>query len=312
MGIRCLNKFLLQKCKKGIQKINLLELSNKHIAVDISIYMYRFKSEGNLIEGIFQLNILFDKYNITPIYVFDTKNPGIKINTINARKNNRLNAIKEYDTLVEKTKYNKHDDKDFQRLNKLKRDIVQISREDILNVKKLFDLQNKIYINATGEADYLCAKLVKENYAYACMSEDTDLFAYGCPCVLRYFSIINESLVKYDYCEILNELNINDDEFKTLCIVSTNDYNTSNYNIWMIMNYVEKYNNRDVDNLIYNLINNTDIDIDIKTFYKLYNIFNLNDITIDHNLFTKNNMSKNLDKKELYTFLSNHNFVIVE
>jgi len=46
------------------------------------------------------------------------------------------------------------------------------------------------YIDADGEADQLCASLVLKNKVYACLSEDMDLFVYGCPRVLRYLSFI--------------------------------------------------------------------------------------------------------------------------
>ena len=36
-----------------------------------------------------------------------------------------------------------------------------------------------------GEADELCAKLVIKRYAYACLSEDMDLFVYGCNKIMR-------------------------------------------------------------------------------------------------------------------------------
>ena len=42
------------------------------------------------------------------------------------------------------------------------------------------------YYESEGESDYVCAKMVKQKIAFACMSEDMDMFVYGCPKVLRY------------------------------------------------------------------------------------------------------------------------------
>ena len=44
MGIPKLNKLLLEKCENTelIKKINLHELSGKTIAIDTSIYLYKF------------------------------------------------------------------------------------------------------------------------------------------------------------------------------------------------------------------------------------------------------------------------------
>ena len=64
------------------------------------------------------------------------------------------------------------------------------------------------YIEAKGEADQLCAKLVIKRYAYACLSEDMDLFVYGCPRVIRYLSLINETVIIYYLDNILNDLDL--------------------------------------------------------------------------------------------------------
>ena len=60
--------------------------------------------------------------------------------------------------------------------------------------------------------------------AWACLSEDTDLFVYGCSRVLRYFSLINHTVVLYHMKGILKELNMTQEEFKDVCILSGTDY----------------------------------------------------------------------------------------
>ena len=53
MGIRNLNRFLKENASSAIRLCGLSELSGKRIAVDVSIYMYQFASEGTLIENIY-------------------------------------------------------------------------------------------------------------------------------------------------------------------------------------------------------------------------------------------------------------------
>ena len=53
------------------------------------------------------------------------------------------------------------------------------------------------------EADELCAKLVVKK-AFACLSEDMDMFVYGCPKVLRYLSLLNETVVVYTQKDMLD------------------------------------------------------------------------------------------------------------
>ena len=57
------------------------------------------------------------------------------------------------------------------------------------------------------------------------MSEDMDLFVYGCPRVLRYFSLLKHNVVVYTTKQIFEELGISEEEFRQICILSGTDYN---------------------------------------------------------------------------------------
>ena len=73
MGVQHLNSLLRAHCTDGIRRITLGDLSGKKIAIDTSIYMYRFLEQGSLIENMFVLVNMLLKYNITPVFVFDGK-----------------------------------------------------------------------------------------------------------------------------------------------------------------------------------------------------------------------------------------------
>ena len=53
MGIKHLNRFLRTECSNSIKFVSIAELTGKKIAIDISIYMYKYASEGGLIENIY-------------------------------------------------------------------------------------------------------------------------------------------------------------------------------------------------------------------------------------------------------------------
>ena len=57
------------------------------------------------------------------------------------------------------------------------------------------------------------------------MSDDMDMFVYGCNYVIRDVDIVNRTAVLYDLQQILAELNITYDNFKRVCIISGTDYN---------------------------------------------------------------------------------------
>ncbi len=231
MGIRYLNKFLRNECKNSITINKLSDLSGKKIAVDISIYLYRFASEGTLLENIYLMLSLFRHYNITPIFVFDGKPPAEKKELLVKRREDKITAENEYKQLQEqlKTEGNNMDEDDKQELissmDMLKKQFVYISKSKIETVKELIRLYGATYYDAPGEADELCALLVLKKKVCACLSEDMDLFVYGCPVVLRYLSLMNHTVVTYNMKGILEELGLTQKEFREICVLSGTDYN---------------------------------------------------------------------------------------
>ncbi len=78
MGIKHLNKFLRDEAQKSIKFISLAELSGKKIAVDISIYMYKYASDGTLLENMYLMLSTMRHYDIVPVFIFDGKPPPEK------------------------------------------------------------------------------------------------------------------------------------------------------------------------------------------------------------------------------------------
>lgn len=241
MGIRALNKFLQAKCISSIKSIPLSELSGKKIAVDISIYLYKYISENALLENLYLMISIFRTNNIIPVFIFDGKPPTEKNDTIASRKKNKTNAREEYYRLkllidnmktgqdaeaeTQKQKQKEYEINDMsQTMEQLKKKFISITYDDIQNVKTLLQAYGVTYFEAPGEADILCAKLVTNNIVYACLSEDTDMFVYGCGRVLRYLSLTLSNVVIYDLNHILKTLNVTMEMFKKICILYGCDY----------------------------------------------------------------------------------------
>ena len=92
MGIRNLNRFLREQCGDEIKLTPLSELSGKKIAIDVSIYLYKFAADGTLVENMYLMLGLFRYYNIIPIFVFDGKPPAEKMDLLQKRRDNKLDA----------------------------------------------------------------------------------------------------------------------------------------------------------------------------------------------------------------------------
>ncbi len=246
MGIKYLNRYIQTECKTSIKQIHLSELSNKKIVIDTSIYLYRYVADNTLLENFYLMISMFRNYNIIPLFVFDGRPPKEKFELLRKRKQDKIEAENKYYEL-KSTLDDVEDDTDknliLTKLETLKKDFVKITHKDIENVKMLLQAYGMSYVEAPGEADKLCAKMVCKNKAYACLSEDMDLFVYGCTRVLRYLSLLKRNVVMYDMRGILPELQLSMDEFKSICVVSGTDYNPVNekINLFQAMKYFKKY-----------------------------------------------------------------------
>ena len=274
MGVKLLSKFLKNECYDDTKKIHLSCLYGKKICIDTSIYLYRFKGQDMLIENFYVMCSLFKKYNITPIFVFDGKPPIEKRKELENRKRERQTAKEKYENLINKLKENISQKQQYE-LDRLKRSMVKITRKDVDLIKSMFDAYGISHITAIGEADILCASLVIKKKVYAVLTEDMDLFAYGSPIILRYFSLSQHSCILYNLNKLLDKLNINKKDFQMICVLSGNDYYESKKNIYYYLKIYNKYKKTNSKKeLLEWLIENNYIEIedviDIETTLNIY------------------------------------------
>lgn len=229
MGIQHLNRFLKEECKDSIQFISLSELSGKKIAVDVSIYLYKYATDDGLIENFYLMLSVFRHYNIVPIFVFDGKPPTEKKALLCERLEKKKSAQEEYNKLKEELAKRDGNDADKQdilaTMDTLKKRFITICKTQIEEVKQLIRACGASYYHAPGEADELCAKLVLKGKVWACLSEDMDMFVYGVGRVIRYLSLLNHTAVLYNMESILKKLCMSQKEFREICVLSGTDYN---------------------------------------------------------------------------------------
>ena len=291
MGIKHLNRFLREEAQDCIKFISLAELSGKKIAVDISIYMYKYASEGTLLENMYLMLSTLRYYEIVPVFIFDGKPPPEKKELLQKRKEDKQEAEKEYNQLKKQLENKTIDDVEKQEvvnnMDILKKKFIHIGKTEIDSVKSLIRAYGATYYDAPGEADELCASLVIKNKVWACLSEDMDMFVYGCNRVLRYLSLLNKTVVLYDTKDILNSLGITQKELREICVISGTDYNyNENKNddnskkassLYKTLAYFKKYHKeKSVLGFYEWLKENTDYIQDYENLLNIYNLFELN------------------------------------
>ena len=286
MGIKYLNQFLKDNASSSIKLCRLNELSGKKIAIDISIYMYRFAADDTLIENMYLMLSVFKNYNIIPIFIFDGKPPVEKRELLKKRKEDKKEAEQEYYKLKDSLEINKNmDELDKQELlnnmDILKKKFISISKNDIEMIKNLIRAFGATYYDAPGEADELCAMLTMKDKVWACLSEDMDMFVYGCHRVIRYLSLMNHTAVVYDLKGILNNLCISQQNLRDICVLSGTDYNIEcddTNTLTKTLKYFKKFHKSNSNLHFYEWLNTNYSNMikDYELLMKINDMFNLN------------------------------------
>ena len=244
MGIKYLNSYLMEHCSnQSIHKTHLSQLRGKTLVIDTSIYLYKFIEKDALYENVYLMISIFRKYGIVPVFVFDGKPPPEKKELLLKRKKEKDAAEEKWNeikTIVEEAqaehigsetetvsiiKTPEEITKLEQEMDKLKRRFIRLRDHDIMAAKQIMYAYGAYYVEAHGESDQLCAYLVKHNFAYACVSDDMDMFLYGCDRVLRHLSLVTHETIQYNTASILGELGIDASTFRDVLILSGTDYN---------------------------------------------------------------------------------------
>ena len=233
MGIRYLNGYLTKQCKHGICTILFESLTNQTVVIDTSIYLYKFKSMDSLVVSMTQLIHLFQEHLIHPIFVFDGKPKINKKKTLQKRQQQKQLAWDQYQQVL-------HTESP-EVLQSLKKNFIRVSQRDVEQIKELMDSKKVQYIQAPHEADEVCARMMKQGTAQYCMSDDMDMFVYGCSQVLRQVNLTTKTATLYQLEHILNTLHISLEDFQMICILSGTDYSESNQTIYDYMKWYNQF-----------------------------------------------------------------------
>jgi 5'-3' exonuclease len=243
--------------------------------------------DDSLVENIYLMLATFRYYNIIPIFIFDGKPPAEKRELLQKRRADKREAENEYIQLkntlesVDATDEDKREEI-VTNMDALKKKFVYVNREQLEKVKEMIRAYGLTYYDAPGEADELCAMLVAKKKVWACLSEDMDMFVYGCRRVIRYMSLLNHTVVLYDTKNILQELGITLKEFREICVLSGTDYNVVNEkdrNLVKTLKLFKKYHKTKKNRDFYDwLLENTDC---IQEREELDNIVKMFDLSLN-------------------------------
>lgn len=260
MGIQNLNKIIQQKCPHVIKQLNLAQLRNKIIAIDANIFMYKYKYyNGNLIDHFEQQILHLLSFGIIPIYVFDGIPSQAKKNTINKRKQQKMEKLKKIQCLEkniaelqqshteicnydygaklqdsqeiilndDEEKYN-NNDKEIEiiktQIQQIKRSVICVHKQDYQNIKKLLNKYNVEYHQSIGESDFVIANWYKTGKIDYVITEDFDYLPLGLNNVLYKYNYLKNHVKQYNSTTIIQALKFDFKQFVDLCILLGCDY----------------------------------------------------------------------------------------
>ncbi|KAK3441423.1 hypothetical protein EUGRSUZ_B01834, partial [Eucalyptus grandis] len=199
----------------------------QRIAVDASMSIYRFlikKGTQMLINeagglGMFYQTIRLLEAGIKPVYVFDGPPPDLKKQELAKRFSKREDAFEELAVAI--ASQNKEDIKKFSKRT------MKVTQQHNEGCKKLLRLMGVPVVEAPSGAEARCAALCKAGKVYAVASEDVDSLTFGAPIFLRHLMDPSSGKVPvmgFEISKILEEMNLDMDQFIDLCILSGCDY----------------------------------------------------------------------------------------
>lgn len=303
MGIKTLSKFLKDTFPNVFQNIHISEYRYKKIAIDVTLYLCHFKvnlGEEKWLLGFLNFVKTLREYDIHCVFIFDTGFPPEKQEERKQRMLQRAKTEEKVFNLEQALQ--KYDDSgeidqiliDFQnkrkitpirilnkgtnnaKLNinmikhlvkKMRRQLFNISKNDYILLKQLFDIINVPYYNSPLEAETMCSDLCIQGKADAVLTEDTDVLAYGTPVFLSNY--------KDGYCTRINteklyaEMGLTSDEFLDFCIMCGTDYNKNIYKIGPAKSYKYILQYKNIDNIKSNI----NLDISILNHNRVRQIF---------------------------------------
>ncbi|SVE46032.1 uncharacterized protein METZ01_LOCUS498886, partial [marine metagenome] len=182
-----------------------------------------------------------------PIYCFDGIPPPEKNEVLRKRYEHKEKIKKKIEDLKEEG--NK------EHADKLKNQVVYVSKEHKKKLFELFELLGIPCIKAEGEAEELCAYLQKENIANFTLTEDTDSLVFGCSSILKSSPDKNMYL-EYNLRDILFNLNLSYNQFIDMCILLGCDYCPSIYRLGPINGYKIIKEHRTIENSMESITKN--------------------------------------------------------
>uniref|UniRef100_A0A672JC22 Zgc:110269 n=1 Tax=Salarias fasciatus TaxID=181472 RepID=A0A672JC22_SALFA len=196
MGITKLADLIRAEAPGAVSHRDISDYSEKVIALDTSIIVNQFRAKVphlSLLMGFFYRTLTFLEHDIKPVFVIDGKPPVEKT------------------AVVREAMFFTQDH--------------PLTSSQIKDCLQLLKHMGVPVIQAPGDAEALCAQLVKDGTVDAVASEDMDTLPFGASVLLRGLNASRDTdVTEYSLAKLVEQLQISHEELIDLCILLGCDY----------------------------------------------------------------------------------------
>ncbi|MCD6483728.1 MAG: flap endonuclease-1 [Candidatus Odinarchaeota archaeon] len=235
-----------------VKNIEISYLSGKWITIDANNMLYQFlalirspdgrrltdkkgRTTSHLIGLLYRTTKLITEFDIYPVFVFDGYPPKFKSKELEKRRRERQKLRNEWEQAIARH--------DFRTAWSKAVRMDSLTKEMIVDAKKLLSLLGLPQVQAPSEGEAQAAYMVKKGDANFCVSQDYDALLFGAPLVVRNltftgirylpskgtaYKIAPELVVLED---VLAQLKITHDQLIQIALLMGTDYNEGVFGI---------------------------------------------------------------------------------
>jgi len=186
------------------RQITLNDLRGRSLAVDANNMLYQFLALIRMTDGrpftdehgnvtshllgmLMRTTRLMGDYGVRPVFVFDGKPPELKMKTLQARRQFRERARREWEDAVSRQDYSTAWSK------AVRMDSLTKAMQD--DAKTMLDLLGIPRVQAPEEGEAQAAYIARKGDAWAANSRDYDSVLFGAPRLVRYVTISGQEFL---------------------------------------------------------------------------------------------------------------------
>lgn len=231
MGIRGLNTFIKKVSPESIVTNKISKYAGKIFGIDASILLYKYRHISNIDQTCVNSHVVgflnrikyYQNNNITPVFIFDGLPPEQKKITLKKRQSIKRKIYEKIEILQDIDAGSEQEQLEINKeISNLSKQIINVTKSHIDDVKKLLDLLAINYYDAPDEAEKYCVFLQKNNIIDYIVTDDTDVFTFGGINVLK--SSIKNDIIETNIEQFIEKIEYSKEKFIDFCILSGCDY----------------------------------------------------------------------------------------